>query len=150
PARRPPRYCHFHLARRGQICGSYGLRHRSRHRGREYRSRVSAFLLDQGKRHGRWAFALPDNHRSSRRDDLGLKWHDGRRRCALSPAANSKGVCCMTRAMVYVVDDDAEFRKSVSRLLTLSGFETADYESGTLFLEQVKGSAPGCVLLDLD
>jgi FixJ family two-component response regulator len=54
------------------------------------------------------------------------------------------------KPVVHVVDDDSDFRKSVSRLLHLSGFETAQYASAGQLLEQLDPDAPGCVLLDLD
>ena len=54
------------------------------------------------------------------------------------------------KPLVHVVDDDSDFRKSVSRLLHLSGFETAQYASAGQLLEQFDPDAPGCVLLDLD
>jgi FixJ family two-component response regulator len=55
-----------------------------------------------------------------------------------------------SKPIVHVVDDDADFRKSVSRLLRLSGYETESYESGPQLLERIKSGAVGCILLDLD
>ena len=55
-----------------------------------------------------------------------------------------------THAVVHIVDDDAAFRKSVTRLLRLSGYETASYESGRELLDPMDRSGAGCVLLDLD
>ena len=55
-----------------------------------------------------------------------------------------------TQATVHVVDDDAEFRKSVSRLLKLSGYETVHYDSADQLLQQLPGCGPGCILLDLN
>jgi FixJ family two-component response regulator len=54
------------------------------------------------------------------------------------------------RPVVHVVDDDAGFRKSVTRLLRLSGYETANYESGNELLAHLAECGPGCILLDLN
>ncbi|NOJ39995.1 response regulator transcription factor [Bradyrhizobium australiense] len=51
--------------------------------------------------------------------------------------------------MVHVVDDDAAFRTSVSRLLIASGYQVADYESATGFLQASQEARPGCILLDV-
>jgi FixJ family two-component response regulator len=50
--------------------------------------------------------------------------------------------------IIHVVDDDAEFRKAVSRLLTAGGYRVALYDSGLQFLEKLS-IGPGCILLDL-
>ena len=55
-----------------------------------------------------------------------------------------------TRTVIHIVDDDAAFRKSVTRLLKLSGYETASYETGRELLDHIDKSSAGCVLLDLD
>ena len=54
------------------------------------------------------------------------------------------------RPTVYVVDDDAAFRKSVVRLLRLSGYDIAPYESADELLLHLPDSGPGCILLDLN
>jgi len=54
------------------------------------------------------------------------------------------------RATVYVVDDDADFRKSIVRLLRLSGYEIAPYESADELLQHLPDSGPCCILLDLN
>jgi FixJ family two-component response regulator len=51
--------------------------------------------------------------------------------------------------IIHVIDDDASFRKSMSRLLCASGYKTALYESGTAFLEKLPVEEAGCILLDL-
>jgi FixJ family two-component response regulator len=51
--------------------------------------------------------------------------------------------------VIHVVDDDASFRKAVSRLLQVSGHEVADYESATSFLCALDNAKPGCILLDV-
>ena len=52
-------------------------------------------------------------------------------------------------ATVHVVDDDTLFRDSVARLLGVSGYHTAIYESGDQFLKKLPLSEAGCILLDL-
>ena len=55
--------------------------------------------------------------------------------------------------VVYVVDDDASFRKAVTRMLTAAGLSVRSYASGTELLAHLSGDAPaeesGCVLADL-
>jgi FixJ family two-component response regulator len=50
---------------------------------------------------------------------------------------------------IHIVDDDASFRTSMSRLLQASGYRTALYESGDAFLKQLPANEAGCILLDL-
>jgi FixJ family two-component response regulator len=54
-----------------------------------------------------------------------------------------------TQGFVYVVDDDASFRRSVSRLLSTVGYEVAVFSSGTAFFAQHSARSRGCVLADL-
>lgn len=51
---------------------------------------------------------------------------------------------------VYVVDDDASFRRSVSRLLTAEGYEVASFPSSDAFLAQHSIRRRGCVVTDLN
>src|SRR5580692_4005878 len=51
--------------------------------------------------------------------------------------------------VIHIVDDDASFRKAISRLLTVSGFEVAEYESAAVFLGAIAEARPGCILLDV-
>jgi FixJ family two-component response regulator len=55
----------------------------------------------------------------------------------------------MMKRVVHVVDDDASFLRSVSRLLRASGFDVATYSSVHDFLNRKQAEAPGCVLTDL-
>ena len=56
----------------------------------------------------------------------------------------------MTRVpVIHIVDDDESFRGAISRLLKISGYEVADYESATSFLRAVENAKPGCILLDV-
>jgi FixJ family two-component response regulator len=50
---------------------------------------------------------------------------------------------------IHIVDDDASFRTSMSRLLKASGYQTELYESGNAFLEKLPIGEAGCILLDL-
>ena len=52
-------------------------------------------------------------------------------------------------AVIHVVDDDAWFRAAISRLLNVSGYEVADYESAANFLRALEDARPGCILLDV-
>ncbi len=53
-----------------------------------------------------------------------------------------------TEAAIHVVDDDADFRSALMRMLSASGFEVCGYTSGEDFLERgVQGC--GCVVADL-
>lgn len=50
---------------------------------------------------------------------------------------------------VFIVDDDASFLKSVSRLLSAVGYTVRAFESAQEFLEQIKPETSGCVVTDL-
>ena len=50
---------------------------------------------------------------------------------------------------IFIVDDDASFLKSVSRLLRAAGFSVQAFESAETFLEQLAPGMSGCVLADL-
>jgi FixJ family two-component response regulator len=51
---------------------------------------------------------------------------------------------------VHVVDDDAEFRTAIARLLKATGYEVAMYDSAAQFLDHLPGEdEPSCLLLDL-
>ena len=50
--------------------------------------------------------------------------------------------------IVFVIDDDDDFRESVRWLLNSESIETLGYSSARLFLEQYKGET-GCILLDV-
>jgi RNA polymerase sigma factor (sigma-70 family) len=52
-------------------------------------------------------------------------------------------------SVIHVVDDDASFRTSISRLLSASGYEVAAYDSAASFLNAVADARPGCILLDV-
>ncbi len=50
---------------------------------------------------------------------------------------------------VFVVDDYAPGRKSISRLLRTAGFAVTAFASAKEFLAQYDAEAPGCLVLDL-
>jgi two-component system response regulator FixJ len=50
---------------------------------------------------------------------------------------------------VFIVDDDASFLKSVSRLLRSAGYPVQTFESAASFLAQLGPELAGCVLADL-
>jgi FixJ family two-component response regulator len=57
----------------------------------------------------------------------------------------------MTRApspVVFVVDDDASFRVSLSRLLGAAGYTVAPFASAEKYIEQHDPHVPGCLVLD--
>ncbi len=53
------------------------------------------------------------------------------------------------KAIVYVVDDDASFRKSLARLLKAHGYESQAYDSASGFLESGLAHRAGCIVLDI-
>jgi two-component system response regulator FixJ len=55
----------------------------------------------------------------------------------------------MSRPVVHVVDDDASFLRSVTRLLRASGYEVASFSSADEFLQDRDPEAAGCVVTDL-
>ena len=52
-------------------------------------------------------------------------------------------------AIVYVVDDDASFRKSLIRLLTAHGLSAQAYDSAPEFLKSGLAARAGCIVLDV-
>jgi two-component system response regulator FixJ len=53
------------------------------------------------------------------------------------------------RRPVYIVDDDAAFRRSVERLMRAAGETAVSFESGAAFLKAAPDLADGCVILDV-
>jgi FixJ family two-component response regulator len=51
--------------------------------------------------------------------------------------------------VVYVIDDDASFRKAVSRLLRSAGLEVETLASAGEFLERPAADRPSCLVLDV-
>jgi FixJ family two-component response regulator len=52
-------------------------------------------------------------------------------------------------AVIYIVEDDPSFRKSMERLIRVSGFEAISFESASSFLAQPHIRHPACLLLDV-
>ena len=55
----------------------------------------------------------------------------------------------MPPPLVYVVDDDAAVRDSLSLLLESAGFRAAAFESAEAFLREYRDATPGCLVLDV-
>jgi FixJ family two-component response regulator len=51
--------------------------------------------------------------------------------------------------VVHIVDDDGSFRRAISRVLNLSGYEVVGYESAACFLRIIADAEPGCIVLDV-
>ena len=51
--------------------------------------------------------------------------------------------------VVAVVDDDAEVRVALMRLLASAGFAAEAFASGDEFVQSIAGHTPECVVLDL-
>ena len=54
-----------------------------------------------------------------------------------------------SKGVVYIVEDDASFRKSMERLTRGWGYEVVAFESANSFLMQESIRYPGCLLLDV-
>jgi len=70
---------------------------------------------------------------------------DGRR--VEGPTRSFSGDC--TKSTVFVVDDDASVRKSLSRLLDSLGLRTETFASAEEFLKREQYKGIGCILLDV-
>ncbi len=53
------------------------------------------------------------------------------------------------KATIFVIDDDASVRRSLRRLLRLSGYAVEDFASASDFLRREKPTGAGCVVLDV-
>jgi len=53
------------------------------------------------------------------------------------------------KSVVYIVEDDPSFRKSMERLIRASGFEVVAFESANSFLKKSSVQRPACILLDV-
>jgi FixJ family two-component response regulator len=54
-----------------------------------------------------------------------------------------------SRPTVFIIDDDASVRKSLSRLLRSAGFEAETFATAELFLEREHYNGIGCLVLDV-
>lgn len=55
----------------------------------------------------------------------------------------------MLTPTIYLVDDDASFRRAATRLLAALGFSVRGFASASEFLTALPELGPGCVILDL-
>lgn len=55
----------------------------------------------------------------------------------------------MTTPVLALVDDDADVRVALARLIASAGFTVESFASGTEFLRSVDDHEPECVVLDL-
>jgi two-component system response regulator FixJ len=55
----------------------------------------------------------------------------------------------LSEAIVHVVDDDLAVRQSLSFLLASAGLPVRLYDSGSAFLDSLKGTPSGCVVTDV-
>jgi RNA polymerase sigma factor (sigma-70 family) len=53
------------------------------------------------------------------------------------------------KAVIYIVEDDSSFRKSMERLLRAAGYIVAAFESADAFLKRTCIRRPACLLLDV-
>jgi FixJ family two-component response regulator len=56
---------------------------------------------------------------------------------------------CAQKAVIYVVEDDPSFRRSMERLIRACGFEAVAYSSAESFLKQKRIRHPACLVLDV-
>lgn len=54
-----------------------------------------------------------------------------------------------SKGIVYIIEDDESFNKSVTRLIRAAGFETESFDRADTFLNQAVIRSPGCLLLDV-
>jgi len=53
------------------------------------------------------------------------------------------------KPVVYIVEDNPSFRKSMERLIRVSGYEAVAFESANAFLKESSIKRPACLLLDV-
>ena len=53
------------------------------------------------------------------------------------------------KPLVFVIDDDASVRKSLTRLLDSAGYQSELFESAVAFLDRPPCSEPSCVIVDV-
>ncbi len=70
---------------------------------------------------------------------------------SISPCsiADEEGLEDVSNAVVHLIDDDEDVRRSVSFLLSTAGFAVRVYELGVKFLEKLEGLPPGCIVSDV-
>src|SRR5215469_6282912 len=66
-----------------------------------------------------------------------------------SAPADDAGMVRNAHRVVHVVDDDAQYRTALTRLLTAAGFNVRKFASSADLLAGVSPEQPGCVVADL-
>lgn len=56
----------------------------------------------------------------------------------------------MSKAIVHLVDDDADVRATLARLLVSGGYLVREYPSGADLIEAADTLVDGCILLDIN
>ena len=51
---------------------------------------------------------------------------------------------------VFIIDDDASVRRSLTRLLRSEGIQTESFDSATAYLRREDHDGAGCILLDIN
>jgi CheY-like chemotaxis protein len=86
-------------------------------------------------------------------DDRGLGYALGAADYLTKPVDRERLLALLERhaagRSVLVVDDDADLRTLVRRVLEREGYTVREAENGRIALERVRESAPGVILLDL-
>src|SRR5207247_1637209 len=100
---------------------------------------------DVGSRH--WAVCQPVHRRGA--------WRHDSSRAQSGPGSERPCRAAVRRRLmsddpvVYVIDDDASFRKAVSRLLGSAGIEVEALASAREFLDRPAADRPSCLVLDV-
>ena len=138
------------VTRQQEFRAFLGGRHRHRHRAADRRALVSTLRNQQGERHGRRSFHLPNHHRSAWRPHLGRlqqwRWHHFR---VYVTFRRTGGGAMKDRTVIHVIDDDAAMRDSLAFLLDVNGFKPQVYDSAGAFLAESRADASGCVVSDI-
>lgn len=61
----------------------------------------------------------------------------------------SRWAMLQTEATVFVVDDDVSVRESLAALIRFAGWPVLTFASAQAFLDQARGPAAGCLVLDV-
>src|SRR4030095_662346 len=104
-----------------------------------------ALVPPQACRHGHGPTHLPLHRRVSRRPAVG-EGRDGRRQRVPFHAPGHPAVTSgSAQPLVYVVDDDQEFRDSAKWLLEAAGFRVSMYATAEHFLATWDPASAACV-----
>ncbi|NYT40606.1 response regulator transcription factor [Sphingomonas sp. R-74633] len=53
------------------------------------------------------------------------------------------------RRLVHIIDDEDSVRNSIGFMLQTTGYSVRPWQSGALFLRELRNAEPGCILLDI-